>query len=836
MKKEISTEIEEYASRILHSYFCESDVEFLISTFAPDIVWLGAGLNQKAEGKDKVAACFREGRADLAPCHMYDEHYIVRELGNNCYLCQGDSWIKPKDNTGMYFQTHQRITFIFERTEDKLQTVHIHNSVDYSDIQEDELFPAQAGKKAYEQLRETLNRTEEKLVRYSSEAERQNRFLNQLYNTIPCGILQFTADMEHRIVNINRMVWEFYGFESEEEYLGEISSPFQLVLEKDREEIEKLVDNLVPGGGTITYTRESRRRDGTSVWINAVMGKVVNADGLEVIQALFTDATEVHALLKAQEQERIIENQSLRAATCIAYPMILSINLTRDEYNCFIEEQKSYIDKSRGIYTELAESMGNLVLPSFQEDFNRLFSREDILKKFGSGEREIYMEMKAKTVKGEEHWIAVHMIYVDNPVDEDVIAIELVQVLDSQRAEKAHQEQLLRDALSDAKAANKAKSDFLSRMSHDIRTPMNAIIGMSAIGQLKIDDPLCVKDCFEKIDTSSAYLLALINDILDMAKIENGKMEITPKPFSVTELVGDILSIIQPQAEQQGIGFKVRYNAGSEEYYCGDSLRLKQIIMNLLSNALKFTPEGGEVLLEVKKGAEEDGKTILTFRVMDTGIGISEEFMNRLFQPFEQESAEVARNNVGSGLGLSIVHNLVSLMNGTIQVESRKGEGTAFTAALPFKRDAVKNERNVHDTFKEADMKKLHFSGQKILLAEDNELNREIAKELLEAYGLIVDEAENGKIAAERFATASVQEYYAILMDIRMPVMDGLEATRAIRHIEKGRERKVPILAMTANAFEEDKTRAYEAGMSGYMVKPLQIQELLRELKKAGES
>ena len=831
MKKEIKTEIEEYASRILHSYFCESDVEFLISTFAPDIVWLGAGLNQKAEGKDKVAACFREGKGDLAPCYMYDEHYVVRELGERFYLCEGDSWIRPKDDTGMYFQTHQRITFIFERTEEKLMTVHIHNSVDYSDIQEDELFPAQAAKKAYKQLQETLDKTEAKLVRYSSEAERQNRFLNQLYNTIPCGILQFEAGPEHKIVNINRMVWEFYGFKSEEDYLREISNPFQMVLEKDRRNIEEMVDNLVTGGDTITYTRESRRRDGSVVWVNVVMGKVLNADGLEVIQALFTDATEVQALLKAQEQERIIENQCLRAATCTAYPMILSINLTRNEYNCFIEEQKGYISKSRGAYTDLAQSIGQLVLPSFREDFTVLFSRESVLEKFGFGEREIYMEMKLKTKEGVEHWIAAYMIYVDNPVDEDVIAIELIQVLDSQRAEKARQEQLLRDALSDAKAANKAKSDFLSRMSHDIRTPMNAIIGMSAIGQLKIDDQSCVKDCFEKIDTSSAYLLALINDILDMAKIENGKMEIIPQLFSMDGLVKDILSIIEPQAEQQGISFEMRYHEVPDEYYYGDVLRLKQIIMNLLSNALKFTPEGGKVVLEIGKPA---GKTGLSFCIMDTGIGISEEFMDRLFQPFEQESVEIARNNVGSGLGLSIVRNLVSLMKGTIQVESRKGEGTVFTVMLPFEQTAGKKEKNDQGIPDEEDMDGLYFSGQKILLVEDNDLNREIAKELLEAYGLVVDEAENGKIAAEKFAEAPAMEYYAVLMDIRMPVMDGLEATRAIRHIEKGRGRTVPVVAMTANAFEEDKIQAYEAGMTGYIVKPLQVRELLRELKNIG--
>ncbi len=231
-----------------------------------------------------------------------------------------------------------------------------------------------------------------------------------------------------------------------------------------------------------------------------------------------------------------------------------------------------------------------------------------------------------------------------------MLAIELVKVLDSQRAELARQEQLLRDALAAAKAANSAKSDFLSRMSHDIRTPMNAIIGMSTIGQMKLEDTPRVQDCFRKIDASSRYLLSLINDILDMSRIETGKMEINSRKFNFAELYEEISSIIYPQALEAMIEFEARQTEPMEHYYVGDALRIKQILMNLLSNALKFTPAGGKIVVNTQEEKRTNGYAYVRLTVEDNGIGMSEEFQDRIFQPFEQESAESARNNVGSGL------------------------------------------------------------------------------------------------------------------------------------------------------------------------------------------
>ena len=958
MKKWSSEEVREFARRILSSYFCENDVELLISTFADDIIWLGGGKMQKAEGRDAVAAWFREGKDELSSCNMFDEQYEVMEMGAGLWLCEGVSELESREGTGVYIRTQQRITFIFREKGEALETIHIHNSMPFGEIQEDELFPAESGKRTYLELEGELRRREQKYIQ-------QARFLSQLYNSVPCGIIQFERGEGHRIVNVNRMGWELYGYSSEEEYRREVKNPFQMVRDEDKEWIEGIIGGLALNGDTASYIRHTFSRDGKQIWISVIMGRIVNADGQEVIQAVFTDVTDIKQLELEQERQQLIENRSLRAAICTAYPLIMSLNLTKDIYNCFIEDQDACLSGRCGSYTEMIKGDIPDVYPSYREDFETAFARENVLARFAARERDIYMEFQKMGMDGKYHWLSVQIIYVENPFNDDVLAIELVKVLDSQRAEQARQEQLLRDALASAKAANQAKSDFLSRMSHDIRTPMNAIVGMSTIGQLKLDDRRSVQDCFCKIDASSRYLLSLINDILDMSKIETGKMELAHEYFDFTELMDEVNQIIYPQAEERQIEYVIYHSEPLEQFYIGDPLRLKQILMNLLSNALKFTRAGGRIQIQIEEQKRTNGFSYLRFQVKDTGIGMSREFRSRLFMPFEQEAPETARNNIGSGLGLSIVYNLVQLMGGSIEVESEKEKGSVFTVTLPFKlaeddqemerqrkkrellqglavlvvdddplvgsqatsilekagaqslwvdsgfraveevqrlleenrhydiamidwkmpdMDGVETARRIralvgpdttiimisaydwsriedearnagvncfiskplfgstiYDAFaravnrseeKGAEKEREDFSGCRVLLADDNELNREIARTLLEMRGMEVETAEDGQEAVNLYKSRGAGYFSAVLMDIRMPRMDGLEATRTIRAMEDENTDRIPILAMTANAFEEDKARAYEAGMNGYLVKPLDMEAVLDELKK----
>lgn len=819
-------DIEAFAAKILRTYFCESNAEFMISAFAEDIVWLGAGAAQKAEGREAVTACFRVDDKEMMAFEMSDEKYETRDFGGGIYLCEGVSRLYAKAEKKLFMQMQQRVTFIFREKGEALEILHIHNSVPFSGIQAGELFPIEEARKQYAELEDTLHRK-------NIEYERQAQFLAQLYNTVPCGIVQFLAEEEYRIVNVNRMGWQMYGYSSEAEYRQEVRGLLQLVLDKDKSRVEGIIRKLSDDGKIISYVRDGTRKDGKKIWISVFMAKVVNADGLEVNQAVFTDISEMKDMEEAQERERLIENRSLRAAICTAYPLILSVNLTRDTYNCFIEEQSAYFIERKGTYSGLIQNVLERVYPSYREDFAAAFEREEVIRRFKSGEHEIYMEYKQEGIDGKYHWIAINMIYVENPFSNEIIAIELVKNLDNQVAEQLRQEQFLWDALASAKAANQAKSDFLSRMSHDIRTPMNAIIGMTAIGQIK-DDVEGMKDCFSKIDISSRYLLSLINDILDMSKIETGKMEIACERFDLTELIEEINQIIFPQAFAKTIEYEVCHKEPLDRYYLGDSLRIRQIMMNLLSNALKFTPEGGKIQIEIREQRRANGFSYLQFIIKDTGIGISDEFRQKMFQPFEQESKEGARNNVGSGLGLSIVYNLARLMGGTVEVESKKDKGTAFNVIIPVR--LVSGDAFPKTEGKEALERKRSgrsdFSKCRVLLAEDNDLNREIAQTLLEMNGITVEAVQNGQEAVETFAQKEKGYYQAILMDIRMPVMDGLEAAGSIRALKKEDAGTVPILAMTANAFAEDKMQAMAAGMNGYLVKPLDIKLVLDTLKE----
>lgn len=1064
--------IADFASKILRSYFCDGDVEFMISTFTPDIVWLGGGDAQKAEGADAVATCFRDG--SMMPCRMWDEEYVVVQQAPDVYLCAGRSMLESvMPGTIMGFR--QRITFIFRRENGVLKTAHIHHSAPLDSIAPEELFPVEAAQKIFEAMKLRLGDQDRQIelmlsqlpggmqvcypdeafttkwisaglyqmlgyqdlqeyhsgtgycregfivpedaplvraqiaeafahgdsysVEYrirkrdgsqfwaldigkryadadghtlvscfitdisdrveherqyqlaSQESARQAHFLTRLYETIPCGIMQFVLRPHPHTVFLNRYGKELYGYNPND--TREVD-PFAKVQPEDMAWLSSLVEQISRDGGRMTYERKLPRSQNDLRWISVVMERVTNADGLEVIQVLLTDITESKTLQHNREQEHLAENKSLRAAVCSAYPLILRVNLSTGTFSKYSDAGYVASVPSQGNYADLIHQTIMDMPEAQQESFLSCFAPEILLEHFQNHEKEVYLEYQRMGNDKCYHWVSTHAILVDSP--EDVHFILLVRILDEQRAEKARQEQLLRDALSTAESASRAKSDFLSRMSHDIRTPMNAIIGMSAIGQLKQDDKKQVKHCLQKIDTSSRYLLSLINDILDMARIENGKMALSHNRFDFTDMITQVSAIIYPQAEAANIRYNVYHEEPFDRYYVGDSLRLRQILLNLLSNSLKFTPAGGFASVHIREKNRANGFAYIELKVRDSGIGMTEEFLKRIFQPFEQENVGVSRSKAGAGLGLSIVSNLVQLMGGVIEVDSIKDEGTCFTVVLPLevlhenheeenqrkKREllvglsvlvadddpmvgeqvaaimsnigaqslwvdsgtkAVQAVRNKHEqnaqfdvalidlvmpdisgietarqirtmvgpettiiiitaydwsdieteaktvgvnyfiakplfqstiyetflqlgiaeTQRPAPTNREDMRGKRILVVEDNEINLEIALALLETNGFVVESATDGCEAVEMCQAAPYGHYHAILMDIHMPRMDGLEATRAIRALPREDMQHVPVIAMSANAFTEDKLNAARAGMDDYIVKPLDL-------------
>ena len=441
-----------------------------------------------------------------------------------------------------------------------------------------------------------------------------------------------------------------------------------------------------------------------------------------------------------------------------------------------------------------------------------------------------------RTIDGQEKWHRINILPAGyTPEGEVTHAIAAVMDVDIQIAYNVQQQQILEDALIQAEKASKAKSAFLSNMSHDIRTPMNAIIGFTHLAQKNIHDEQLLKDYLAKISSASSHLLNLINDILDMSRIESGKIHLAESKTSLTALVNDVHNFILPAVAEKRHEFIINTNLINDHVYC-DKLRLNQILINLLGNAVKFSPPHSKISLTVSQFPDDTrtdyGKFV--FSVKDNGIGIKPEFLDKLFQPFEREQTMDSTNIQGSGLGLSITKNLVEMMGGEISVKSEYGKGAEFIIIITFPLGSSLSE---NDSFEQvtndSDMEQLYklFSGKKLLLADDNEINREIAIAILEDAGFIIVEAKNGKEAFDIIAISAPNEYAAVLMDVQMPVMNGYEATQAIRQLTDSKLASIPIVAMTANAFEEDKKQSFENGMNGHIAKPIDLDILFSTLK-----
>lgn len=385
-------------------------------------------------------------------------------------------------------------------------------------------------------------------------------------------------------------------------------------------------------------------------------------------------------------------------------------------------------------------------------------------------------------------------------------------------------------ANKEVEAAYKAKSNFLFNMSHDIRTPMNAIAGFTRLLKDNKDDSELFDKYIGKIESSSELLLSIINNVLDMARIESGKETVNEEPFDMMEIKQEIIPLFTDQMRERGITF-VTESEFEHRYIYADGTKLKTIYLNLLSNACKYTPAGGTVSMTSREyPGDKPGYIVIETVIEDTGIGMSEEFQKSLFEPFSRERTTTQSKTTGTGLGMAIVKNLVDMMGGTIEVKSELGKGTKFT--VRSSRRLVEDSAMLPAEGRKDELSTDLFSGKRILLAEDNELNAEIAVAILEKVGFEVECVPNGEVCVETLQKASVGQYDLILMDIQMPKMNGYEATRTIRCIEDPAKSGIPIIAMTANAFEEDRRDAFEAGMNGHVAKPINVEQLLAQISE----
>lgn len=384
--------------------------------------------------------------------------------------------------------------------------------------------------------------------------------------------------------------------------------------------------------------------------------------------------------------------------------------------------------------------------------------------------------------------------------------------------------------LADSRSESEAKTIFLSRFSHDFRTPINSMIGMVEIAGLSVDNPKEVSYCLNKISTSADYMLEMLSEILDIAKMESDKLELANQKFSLMEVVRSLNSLMYAQASGKNITFTIKKKISSDILLIGDSVRLKQVLVNLISNAIKFTEEGGRVQFHADETMRDDGKVHMRFRIMDDGVGMSQDFMERMYEPFESERYAVWHgNNEGAGLGLAICRSLVRLMGGSIHARSRVGEGTEFAVDIDFAYEV--KDRNYHaDTVNSP--ARYDFTGRRILLVDDNLTNLDIAARQLKWVNAEVDMATDGQKAVKRYLDSPIGYYDVILMDIQMPGKSGLEAATEIRRSGRADSRSIPIAAMTAKVFAEDRESAAEAGIHTYLTKPIKMQFLYASLDR----
>ncbi len=539
-----------------------------------------------------------------------------------------------------------------------------------------------------------------------------------------------------------------------------------------------------------------------------------------------------HQNLKQLDAENAFEKQMLIKANSEVKTIILGVNPEADTYKTLSSssEEKCMQTAAGTKFSELVSVFAGEIDEQYREEYKNKFGMQNLKELKKQQHPNIYYEFTVHR-NGEKHWIGAEAVAV-HVKNQDSVIVYSERVIDEAKKEEQERRQVLENALDMANQASHAKTVFLNSMSHDIRTPMNAIIGFTALAASHIDDTDLVMTYLQKISTSGNHLLSLINDILDMSRIESGSIKIEEEQVHLPELLQDIRTIVQPDIEAKQMNFFIDVKDITNEDVMCDKLHFSQVLLNLLSNAVKYTPPGGDIAVRViQKLFARPDHACYEFTVKDNGIGMSEEFQAHVFETFTREQTRTVSGIQGTGLGMAITKNIVDRMGGTISVKSKEKVGTEFIVTMQFRicKEADKSDApELTDVFKtEFDLK-----GKKILLAEDNELNREIVTAILEDAGIEVTSVKDGIEAVEAVTACVPGQYDLILMDIQMPLMDGYTATREIRTLKNPEIADIPIIALTANAFDSDRKKALKTGMNGYIAKPVSMEKLMEVMRE----
>ena len=543
-----------------------------------------------------------------------------------------------------------------------------------------------------------------------------------------------------------------------------------------------------------------------------------------VFMAIYTFSREPFA---ANKNKKMVDR--ILSAVTDDFVFLVEVDVkTRIEKIFFVSKgpHPQWSDKKTHKYDESIKEYADVVVaPEDRKRFLEVTEFNALMEYFKNNDNECIIEYDVIVNGGRRRYQGKFTLSLQDPEGAKIyVGVRDITLIEEERTEYNRK---LMSALAQAEEANKGKSYFLFNMSHDIRTPLNAIIGYSELAKNHLDEKEVLDDYIYKIQTCGRQLLGLIGDVLDMAKIESGNLEISEKPCLCQDLMSDIMISVNESAKKKGLEFEASGNACHSTILC-DKVKVQKILLNILSNAVKYTPKGGKISLSVQEKIREDeGLSDFTFVVKDNGIGISKEFLPYIFNSFSRERNATISGVSGTGLGMTITKRLVDAMGGKIEVESQQNMGTTVTVSITFSR-LVGLEEKREEIIPDAFLKDI-----RVLLVEDNEINGEIASEMLRELKVNVDLVTNGKECIDALLEKDAGYYDLVLMDIQMPVMDGYEATRIIRRFSDKDKRLIPVIAMTANAFEEDKQKAFQSGMNGHLAKPVEMRHLIQALKSA---
>lgn len=593
-----------------------------------------------------------------------------------------------------------------------------------------------------------------------------------------------------------------------------------------------------------------RIKEPSLAWIESQLLFVRRDEKTVVVNILDRDITREKLKEVADIKEKLESNRIIHSLSRLFFTTRY-IDLEADK-SCSVAR----IDKGgnvMGTMINYNESLGiysqNSIHPDDRMEYIEKMNCQSLLNNLSPEHPFIAMEYRRikkrdGDVVEENGWIRATVILVNMEGGVPKKALYVEQDVTESKEEQEREHRMLKEAYDAANYANKAKSQFLSRVSHDIRTPLNAIIGMAGIAGSHLGEKEKVSDCLNKINVSGSHLLSMINEVLDMSAIESGKIDLVEEDFTISGLVQNVLTMIQPAVQEKGHTLEYHPAAVEHEEVAGDAMRLQQVFMNILVNAVKYTPPGGKLELEVfEKTPAADGLGCYEFVFRDNGMGMSEEYQKQIFEPFSRAQDTRINKIEGTGLGMTIALNIIRMMNGDISVKSKVNEGSCFTVSVFLKqrnqKPADKGNERISETGQEpgndTDGKNIHgeaFIGKRILLVDDIEINREIAMEIIGDTGAAVESAENGKEALEKFLENGEGYYDLIFMDVQMPLMNGYEATKAIRKADRPDAARIPIIAMTANAFTEDVMDSRKAGMNEHIPKPLNVEQVIGCMKR----